>query len=167
MQATDSRYEREGIPVGCAKRENSPPSRFAQKRCHGIVCGQMSSDCLTAGIKKPGGKLAGDTIPCRAPTRRTGNEDDLCCCGSCRLGHPGERQGRPARPAMAFHGPHRQHAACDAPLVRAEHTPMGAVPAQGQQLEGYMDDQMMGEGARCCEGARAKWPRHETLHSRG
>jgi len=83
------------------------------------------------------------------------------------LAIPASAKDDPRGPQWQFHGPHRQHAACDAPLVRAEHTPMGAVPAQGQQLEGYMDDQMMGEGARCCEGARAKWPRHETLHSRG
>jgi hypothetical protein len=31
---------------------------------------------------------------------------------------------------------------------------MGAVPAQGQQLEGDMDDQMTGEDACCSSGAR-------------
>src|SRR5690349_21285085 len=117
----------------------------------------MSSDCLTGGIKKPSGTLAGDIILAGRRHGGTGNEDDLCCCGSSRLGNPGERQERqrrPAWPAMAFHGPHRQHAACDAPLVRAEHPPMGAVPAQGQQLEGDMDDQMTGEDACCSSGAR-------------
>jgi hypothetical protein len=55
----------------------------------------------------------------------------LSGCGSRSLGSSGERQGRPARPAMAFHGQHRQHAVGDPPLVRAEHAAVGDVPAQG------------------------------------
>jgi hypothetical protein len=46
------------------------------------------------------------------------------------LGSPGERQGRPARPAMAFHG-QRRHG-WRYILVHAEHAAMGDVFTQGQ-----------------------------------
>jgi hypothetical protein len=106
----------------------------------------MSSACLAAGIYASVG--AHDRAgPGRPTTEDKANEGDLSGCGSCSLGSSGERQGRPVRPAMAFHGPQRRHAPGYPPLVRAPHPAMGDVCTQGHSLEGLMDHQMMAEAA--------------------
>jgi hypothetical protein len=64
------------------------------------------------------------------------NEDDLSGRGSRGFGVSSEREGQPARPAMAFHGQECRYEDGNSPLVRAKDAAMGDVCTKGTDWKG-------------------------------